>query len=76
MNITTQFRYTPSPVPRSDHYSGVDYDLSPHLTLSTRLLPRPRLDDRGLFSGYNIILGLRDDNEKQMPETIRVRWEG
>jgi type VI secretion system protein ImpH len=54
-------------------YLGVDYDLSPHLTLPTCLLPRPRLGDRDLFSGYNIMLGLRDDNEEQMPETIRVR---
>lgn len=56
-------------------YLGVDYDVSLHLTISTRLLPRPRLGDSNLFSGYNIMLGLRDNNEDQMPQTVRMRIE-
>lgn len=54
-------------------YLGVDYDVSLHLTIPTRLLPRPRLGDPNLFSGYNMMLGLTDDNEDQMPKTMRMR---
>lgn len=48
-------------------YLGCDYDVNPHLTIQVRLLPRPRLDDLNLFSEYNIMLGLWDDNENKMP---------
>lgn len=54
-------------------YLGCDYDASLYLTVQVRLLPRPRLGDPDLFSGYNIMLGLRDDNEDQMPQTMRMR---
>jgi type VI secretion system protein ImpH len=54
-------------------YLGVDYDMSLHLTIRTRLLPRPRLGDPNLFSGYNIMLGLTDDNVDQMPQTMRMK---
>ena len=54
-------------------YLGCDYDASLYLTVQVRLLPRPRLGDPDLFSGYNIMLGLRDDNEDQIPQTMRMR---
>lgn len=54
-------------------YLGCDYDVSLHLTIPVRLLPRPRLGDPDLFLGYNIMLGLRDGNEDQMPQTMRMR---
>lgn len=41
-----------------------------HLTIPVRLLPRPRLGDLDLFSEYNIMLGLLDDNENKMPQTM------
>lgn len=44
-----------------------------HLTIPVRLLPRPRLGDPDLFSGYNVMLGLRDDNEDKMPQTMRMK---
>lgn len=54
-------------------YLGCDYDASLHLTIPVRLLPRPRLGDPGLFAGYNVMMGLRDDNEDQMPQTMRMK---
>lgn len=54
-------------------YLGCDYDVRLWLTLPTRLLPIPRLGEPGLFSGYNVMLGLRNDNLEQMPKTIRIR---
>lgn len=53
-------------------YLGCDYDLQFWLTIPTRHLPIPRLGDQGLFSGYNIMLGLRDDNLAEMPVTTRI----
>lgn len=52
---------------------GCDYDLRFWLTVPTRLLPVPRLGDAGLFNGYNVMLGLRDDNNTTMPATTRIR---
>lgn len=54
-------------------YLGCDYDASPHLTIPVRLLPRPGLGDLDLFSEYNIMLGLRDDNENKMPQTMWMK---
>ncbi|ECA1950241.1 type VI secretion system baseplate subunit TssG [Salmonella enterica subsp. enterica serovar Virchow] len=54
-------------------YLGCDYDVRLWLTIPTRLLPVPRLGDPGLFSGYNMMLGLRDDNLDQMPKTTRMK---
>lgn len=54
-------------------YLGCDYDVRLHLTLPTRLLPTPRLGETNLYSGYNIMLGLRDDNHDEMPKTMRMR---
>ncbi|MGV3345813.1 type VI secretion system baseplate subunit TssG [Enterobacteriaceae bacterium LUAb1] len=54
-------------------YLGCDYDVRLWLTVPCRLLPVPRLGKRGLFSGYNMMLGLRDDNLDKMPATTRIR---
>jgi len=54
-------------------YLGCDYDVRLWLTIPTRLLPVPRLGDTGLFSGYNMMLGLSDDNLDQMPKTARIK---
>jgi len=54
-------------------YLGCDYDVRLWLTIPTRLLPVPRLGDAGLFSGYNMMLGLRDDNLGEMPKTTRIK---
>lgn len=54
-------------------YLGCDYDVRLWLTIPTRLLPVPRLGSPGLFSGYNMMLGLRDDNLDQMPKTTRIK---
>lgn len=55
-------------------YLGCDYDVRLWLTLPTRLLPRPRLGDQGLFSGYNIMLGLDEGPPAEdLPLTARIR---
>ena len=54
-------------------YLGCDYDANLHLTVPVRLLPRPRLGDPDLYLGYNIMLGLRNDNEDRMPQTMRMK---
>jgi type VI secretion system protein ImpH len=54
-------------------YLGCDYDLRFWLTIPTRLLPMPRLGDPGLFNGYNMMLGLREDNQSAMPDMVRIR---
>ncbi len=54
-------------------YLGCDYDLRFWLTFPTRLLPLPRLVDAGLFNGYNMMLGLREDNLDEVPERTRIR---
>lgn len=54
-------------------YLGCDYYLRFWLTLPTRLLPRPRLGDAGLFNGYSMMLGLREDNLDEVPESTRIR---
>ncbi|WP_037384358.1 type VI secretion system baseplate subunit TssG [Serratia sp. DD3] len=56
-------------------YLGCDYDLQLWLTLPTALLPMPRLGETPLFAGYNIMLGLDDDNLDELPQTARV-WVG
>ena len=52
---------------------GCDYDVRLWLTIPARLLPVPRLGYPGLFSGYNVIPGLRDDNPDQMSKTVRIK---
>lgn len=54
-------------------YLGCDYDASLHLMLPTRLLPPPRLGDPGLFIGYNVMLGLREDNLDEMPDMFTMK---
>ncbi len=54
-------------------YLGCDYDADIYLTVPTRILPRPGLGKAGLFIGYNIMSGLRDDNEDEMPQTLRTK---
>ncbi|EPH2694685.1 TPA: type VI secretion system baseplate subunit TssG [Klebsiella aerogenes] len=54
-------------------YLGCDYDVVMYLTVPVRILPRPKLGDPGLFIGYNIMSGLGDDNENEMPQTIRTK---
>lgn len=42
--------------------------------LPTRLLPRPRLGDRRLFAGYNVMLGLDEGPvADDLPKTVRIR---
>lgn len=54
-------------------YLGCDYDVRLWLTLPTGLLPRPRLGDLGLFSGYNIMLGLDErPPAEDLPQTARI----
>ncbi|MBA0037499.1 type VI secretion system baseplate subunit TssG [Pantoea sp. BIGb0393] len=53
-------------------YLGCDYDLRFWLTMPTKLLPLPRLGADGLFNGYNMMLGLREDNLHEMPEIVRI----
>lgn len=54
-------------------YLGCDYDASLHVTIPVRLLPRPRLGDPNLFMGYNVMMGLTDETEHMMPQTMRVK---
>lgn len=53
-------------------YLGCDYDLQLWVTIPTRFLPVPRMGDDRLFSGCNVMLGLRDDNLEDMPLTARI----
>ncbi|WP_312584448.1 type VI secretion system baseplate subunit TssG [Atlantibacter sp.] len=55
-------------------YLGCDYDVRLWVTIPTRLLPRPRLGDRRLFAGYNVMLGLDDGPVADgLPKTVRIR---
>lgn len=54
-------------------YLGCDYDASLELTIPMRLAPVPRLGDRSLLMGYNVVLGLREDNLGEMAERVRMK---
>lgn len=54
-------------------YLGCDYDASLELTIPMRLAPVPRLGDRSLLMGYNVVLGLRVDNLGEMAERVRMK---
>lgn len=55
-------------------YLGCDYDVRLWVTIPTRLLPRPRLGDSGLFAGYNVMLGLDEGPPAEdLPQTARIR---
>lgn len=53
-------------------YLGCDYDASLKLTIPIELAPLPRLGDRSLLMGYNIVMGLRGDNLDEMPEKVTM----
>ncbi len=55
-------------------YLGCDYDVRLKLTIPVKLASLPRLGDRALppLSGYNIVLGLRDDNRDDMPKQMAM----
>ena len=54
-------------------YLGCDYDVSLKLTIPIKLAPLPRLGDRSLLAGYNIVLGLREDNLDEMPKEVTMK---
>lgn len=54
-------------------YLGCDYDASLKLTIPMKLAPLPRLGDRSLLAGYNVILGLREDNPNEMPAEVKMK---
>ncbi|PVF11832.1 type VI secretion system baseplate subunit TssG, partial [Yersinia pestis] len=49
-------------------YLGCDYDASLTLTIPMNLAPLPRMGDPLLMAGYNVMLGLREDNLDERPE--------
>lgn len=51
---------------------GQDYDVRFWLTLPVRLLPRPQLGNRRLLNGYNILLRLKEDNQSDGAQTVRI----
>ncbi|MBK4716982.1 MULTISPECIES: type VI secretion system baseplate subunit TssG [Tenebrionibacter/Tenebrionicola group] len=53
-------------------YLGHDYDMRFWLTLPVNLLPRPRLGDRRLLNGYNIMLRQREDDRGDRPQAVRI----
>lgn len=53
-------------------YLGCDYDASLTLTIPMSLAPVPRLGDPFLLSGYNVVLGLREDNLDEMPRQVTM----
>ena len=54
-------------------YLGCDYDASLSLTIPMKLAPLPRLGDRSLMMGYNVVLGLREDNLDKMPDQVTMK---
>ncbi|EOV7882085.1 TPA: type VI secretion system baseplate subunit TssG [Yersinia enterocolitica] len=54
-------------------YPACDYDASLKLTIPMKLAPLPRLGDRSLLMGYNVVLGLREDNLDDMPKEVMIR---
>ncbi|PKE31174.1 type VI secretion system baseplate subunit TssG [Rahnella sp. AA] len=54
-------------------YLGCDYDASLTLTIPMKLAPLPRLGDRSLLMGYNVVLGLREDNLDEMPDQVTMK---
>lgn len=57
-------------------YLGCDYDASLTLTIPMKLAPLPRLGDRSLLMGYNVVMGLREDNLDDMPEKVTMKLGG
>ena len=54
-------------------YLGCDYDARLTLTIPIKLAPLPRLGDRSLLMGYNVVMGLREDNLDEMPEQVTMK---
>ena len=54
-------------------YLGCDYDASLKLTIPIKLAPLPRLGDRSLLMGYNVVMGLREDNLDKMPKQVTMK---
>lgn len=54
-------------------YLGCDYDASLTLTIPMELAPLPRLGDPWLLMGYNVVMGLREDNLEEMPEQVKMK---
>jgi type VI secretion system protein ImpH len=54
-------------------YLGCDYDASLSLTIPMKLAPLPRLGDRSLMMGYNVVMGLREDNLDDMPAEVTIK---
>lgn len=54
-------------------YLGCDYDASLKLTIPIELAPLPRLGDRSLLMGYNVVMGLREDNLDDMLEKVTMK---
>ncbi len=53
-------------------YLGCDYDASLQLIIPVKLVPLPRLGDGSLLSGYNVVLGLRENNLDEMPKEVTM----
>ena len=53
-------------------YLGCDYDASLKLTIPMTLAPVPRLGDPSLLFGYNLVLGLREDNLDEMAQQVTM----
>lgn len=53
-------------------YLGCDYDASLTLSIPTHLAPLPRLGDESLLAGYNLVLGLCEDNLAEMPPQVTM----
>ncbi|AYW84080.1 type VI secretion system baseplate subunit TssG [Yersinia pestis subsp. pestis] len=54
-------------------YLGCDYDASLTLTIPMNLAPLPRMGDPLLMAGYNVMLGLREDNLDERPEKVTMK---
>jgi len=54
-------------------YLGCDYDASLMLTIPMKLAPLPRLGDPMLMAGYNVVMGLREDNLDEMPKEVTMK---
>lgn len=53
-------------------YLGCDYDASLTLTIPMSLAPLPQLGNPDLLAGYNVVLGLREDNLATLPAQVTM----
>jgi len=53
-------------------YLGNKYDARLQLTLPIDLVPLPKIDNKSVQLGYNVILGLRADNRQKIPPIITI----